>query len=791
MVDSPDEVTFTIDSRLLEELGENLVTRNHVAVGELVKNAYDADATSVLLEFIGASADDPTESEIRVIDNGVGMSLTEVRDDFMRIATTDKLRNPVSEKYGREKAGNKGIGRFACRRLAHKLQLTTTAYLESEDVYERTVLDIDWRRYQSDQEIEEVTFEPTVERYPKDEEITTGTTIRLQDLQDSWTQRDFDTLRRNIVTLAVVQAQDRGPDYESDPGFEIEFDAPEFEMGEGTLSGQVYDASWGCLEGEISDDGTVSLSLEARLIGNRTYSFTHDSTGLGGTTFKIAYVPLDTKEHYRDPQTLNLGQAREMTKEQGGVRVYKGGFRVFSYGGPDDDWLGVDQMKTTHGKRKPDNQFSDLSESLELNTDFNRVLLSMPSNRNLIGRVMISSDADLEMASNREDFLDNDLFGELREIILLSLQWMTLQWSHYKATKAKKKLQEETERFQERQNKGKKENENDKTGTLEQFVSDKSDTESESTESDEDDSSEEAVDGALEFLEGVAETATETISEEERQVSDEAVDTATKVIRSSLDQKEQEIDFFRSAFSVNQVVFSFSHELRSMVNSLGGSASRIEAAINDLPADQQSEFEEVVENLREMQGRFENQMELFGIFMETGSRRQASQEKVADVIDDVISATEYIADYYGVEIQSDIPSVLRTPPMHKSELYSIVINLVTNSIKAVGADDDEENKILVEGLQTDDGIQIRVYDTGVGIPEEAQEEAFDPLISDPASNIYDSLSERMPADLSEQLGRGTGLGLSIVRNIAEKYGGHAKFVDTKDWSTCVEVTING
>ena len=375
MVNSPDKVTFTIDSRLLEELGENLVTRNHVAVGELVKNAYDADATSVLLEFINASADDPTGSEIRIVDDGVGMSLSEVRDDFMRIATTDKLRNPVSDKYGQQKAGNKGIGRFACRRLAHKLQLTTTAYLESEEEYERTVLDIDWQRYQANQEIEEVTFEPIIERYAKDENVTTGTTIRLQDLQDSWTQRDFDTLRRNIVTLAVVQAQDRGAEYESDPGFEIEFDAPEFEMGEGTLSEQVYDASWGCLEGEVSNEGSVSLSLQAKLIGTRTYSFTHDSSRLGGTTFKIAYVPLDSKEHYRDSQTLNLGQAREMTKEQGGVRVYKGGFRVFSYGGPDDDWLGVDQMKTTHGSRKPDERFKQLSESMDLHTDFSTALL--------------------------------------------------------------------------------------------------------------------------------------------------------------------------------------------------------------------------------------------------------------------------------------------------------------------------------------------------------------------------------------------------------------------------------
>jgi len=52
MTHSPDDVSSSLDSRLLEELGENLVTRNHVAVGELVKHAYHADATAVCLEFV-------------------------------------------------------------------------------------------------------------------------------------------------------------------------------------------------------------------------------------------------------------------------------------------------------------------------------------------------------------------------------------------------------------------------------------------------------------------------------------------------------------------------------------------------------------------------------------------------------------------------------------------------------------------------------------------------------------------------------------------------------------------
>ncbi|WP_049906318.1 ATP-binding protein [Halorubrum aidingense] len=797
MSSSPDDVSFTIDSRLLEELGENLVTRNHVAVSELIKNAYDADATEVVLEFEDARADDTTESEIRIRDDGTGMSLAEVRDDFMRIATTDKRENPESEKYGRERAGSKGIGRFACRRLAHVLELTTTAYIEADDEYERTSLTIPWRDYESNQEIDEVTFTPTVERIPVDGKAETGTTIGLRDLQDKWNQQDFNTLRRNVSTLAVVQPTNRGPEYEPDPGFEIRFDAPEFEDGKGTLSEQVHDASWGCLEGTLSENGEVSLSLDAKLIGNRTYSFNHPVDSLAGTEFKISYIPLDTKEHYRDSQTLSLGRAKEISEEQSGVRVYKGGFRVFSYGGPDDDWLGIDERRTLNKDRKPDDRFEELSDTLEFHTEFENTLLSLPSNRNLIGRVMISSSAELKMASNREDFLDNDLIQRLKEIVVLSIEWMTLQYSHYKARKAKEELQEETEKFLEETG------EDDGSGSETRAGGEAEsggqtqlgDLNGEVPESDDsgiggEDRSDETVDKAIDLLEGVADTATGAMPEEDKQVSDEAVETATKVIRNSIDRKEQEIDFFRSAFSVNQVVFSFSHELRSMVSNLESSASRIEAVIDDLPEDQQARFSDVIDDLRDMQGRFEDQMELFGIFMETGAQKEISSQNVADTVTDVTDAVEYIGDYYGVNISTDIPELLRTPPMYESELYSVIVNLVTNSIKAVGTTSDTGKGILVQGTSTDDGVRIRVYDDGVGIPDDQKNAAFEPLVSDPAENMYEGLSEQMPEELSEHLGKGSGLGLSIVRNIAQKHGGHAEFVEAQDWSTCVEVTLN-
>lgn len=786
MADSSEEtVTFTIDSRLLEELGENLVTRNHVAVGELIKNSYDADATEAILEFEDATADDTTDSEIRIIDDGTGMTIEEVRDDFMRIATTNKIRNPVSEKYGREKAGNKGIGRFACRRLANVLEIKTIAQ-RADGTYERTELEIDWRDYEMDQEIEEVTFQAEVEPLGESDEISTGTTLYLRNLQDSWTQREFNTLRRNVVNLAVVQAENRPEGRVPDPGFDITFKAPEFDFGEGSLSEQVYEASWGCLKGEISPDGKINLDLEAKLIGHRSYSFNHESAGLENTTFKIAYIPLDSKDHYRDPQTLSLKRARQISDDQSGVRVYKGGFRVFSYGGPDDDWLNVDQKKTTHADRSPSDTFERLRGNVDFHRDFDNILLSSPSNRNLVGRVMINSDADLKMASNREDFQQNDLMNDLREIINLSLEWLTLQWSHYKSVKKQKDIEEETKKFLDETGDDDSNTDSKSTG-LDQW------TENDEDNSDDDNNEEsehEPVDSAIDLLEGVADTATDTVSDEDRQVSDEAVDTATRVIRNTIDQREQEIDFFRSAFSVNQVVFSFSHELRSMVGNLGTSAARIESALEEIPESRRDDFEEVIDDLRDMEERFESQMELFGLFMETGDQKSAEEQQVKEAVGAVIEATEYIAEYYNVEFSTDIPDLLFTPEMFESELYSIIINLVTNSIKAVGTSGTEKNRIHVDGQKIEDGVRLRVYDNGVGIPEEVHEEVFQPLVSDPVNNIYDDLSQQMPQELSDQLGRGTGLGLSIVQNIAEKYDGDAQFVDTENWSTCVEVTLN-
>src|SRR5438874_1561771 len=100
------EISFSIESRIIRELGERLVKLPEVAILELVKNAYDADASECSIQY-----DYP--QTIAIKDDGSGMALSDFKNGWMRIGTSSKESGSHTMKYGRVITGEKGIGRFA------------------------------------------------------------------------------------------------------------------------------------------------------------------------------------------------------------------------------------------------------------------------------------------------------------------------------------------------------------------------------------------------------------------------------------------------------------------------------------------------------------------------------------------------------------------------------------------------------------------------------------------------------------------------------------------------------
>ena len=65
-------IAFSPRARLLKLIGAELISDDVVAVTELVKNGYDADASRVTISFRSVTA---PGGEISIIDNGTGMDL--------------------------------------------------------------------------------------------------------------------------------------------------------------------------------------------------------------------------------------------------------------------------------------------------------------------------------------------------------------------------------------------------------------------------------------------------------------------------------------------------------------------------------------------------------------------------------------------------------------------------------------------------------------------------------------------------------------------------------------------
>src|SRR6266567_2276007 len=127
---------FRPRARIIKLFGEQLIRNEIIAVLELVKNAYDADATECHVRVIsGLKADGYLEIE----DNGCGMSLETILGSWMEPATDSKIRQKMTPE-GRRVQGEKGVGRFAADKISRLLTVISKTSGSSEEV----CVEVDW-----------------------------------------------------------------------------------------------------------------------------------------------------------------------------------------------------------------------------------------------------------------------------------------------------------------------------------------------------------------------------------------------------------------------------------------------------------------------------------------------------------------------------------------------------------------------------------------------------------------------------------------------------------------------
>lgn len=747
-----EDLYFSIDSALLRELGEKLVETVHIALAELVKNAYDADATSVQIIF---EEDGHGRSRIRITDDGIGMNFDAVKNYWMRIATTNKEQRNVSTVFGRPLTGAKGIGRFSCRRLGGHLKLITQGTKNGKSrgrqrILEKTEVDFPWDKFSPGTEVTKIKCKGEMLEVPHE---STGTTLLISDISDEWGTRGINWLKRQLAVLAANRGAKR-PGYADDPGFNVTLIAPDFEGGIRDLREDLINAGWGTLTAYINAKNQAVCELNGLGIGRRTITSSAKFPSLRGVDLKIG-IMVDDRWQMRDTSVLSQGTLNRILPEWGGVQVRYRGFRVFPYG--DDDWLDIDNDR---GLRKgaPKDELFAFASTLR-GVDPGRSLLNLLSMRSYVGNVNIGDQSTgFEMKLNREGFVHSPAVDELKSFVRFAIDWATILRDFH--------IREEAHResFIAK-------------GNFETILEEKID-------------SDKVVDRAIQYIETEVDLLTEDLEPGRKADVRHTFTLATEAIKKQNQANVSELSHLRLVASAASLVLIFSHEVRSLLGMLEDSKNSLSLLVAKLASREKSEVAKIISDFVELQERLHELLDLTSVVGTDQRIAKPSQVALKDRIERVVKAFKLVIKRYSIEIDyKKVPNNIVITKIKEAEVFSILLNVISNSIKSVIAG-GKNRKIEISANKTGVYNIIRVKDTGVGLSPDRYEEVFTPFISDPEGKLYPNLERRLNSEDKLMVGTGSGLGLGIVKEIVNAHNGSVQFVKPDNgWNAEIEIKL--
>lgn len=672
-VDSdPDNVRFSVDAGHIRRLGEQLVGRQETAVSELIKNAYDADATKVSLSFRKHAE----KGGVLIIeDDGNGMIDDVIRSAWMRISTDSKQVEPVSPRFGRVRAGQKGIGRFAVQRLGSRLVLTTKPIGEAFGLK----VTFDWDAdFKSGSNLQDVYSR--IERFEKNPEDH-GTKLAISDLRDAWSKRAIENVWRSVILLqppfevariekSQLSINEKVADSQShfvDPGFQVEIDgvSQSTQTKLFSIEKSFLDHALAEIHAEIDESGTASVRVESKKLGvseEETCERKFLTTGPLHLTARYFIYLSDAMSG------INLRLAADMGRKFGGIRVYRNGFRVSPYGEPRDDWLNLEQDV---GRRN---------------------LLVTSSNRNFFGSVHLTARANplFEETSSREGLLENEVFLELREFVRWALEWAAVRIAALRNRKTSAGQKDFISEFRK----------------------------------------------PSELIRELRETTVKSGSDGD--VPEEILTRLEiSVVEFELRTAEREQaslryeEMLRILASLGLSISVFGHEVKGSQTAFTSNIELLSEAVGAIS--NKADREMVSDHLAHLSAASDRLFDIGGYIaglMSSTESRELRHLSVKGAIERFVKQFGSYMAKQNVKFEIDVkPPQLRTTPMHSSEFDSVLLNFLTNSIKSIRKAKAPKRKVRIEARQIGDQIVIAFEDNGIGISEDLRDRVFDPFFT--------------------------------------------------------------
>jgi signal transduction histidine kinase len=705
-------VRFSVDAGIINRLGNELVGRHETAVAELVKNAYDADATQVNLFFENT---EQKGGRLTIIDNGHGMNREQLVFGFMKISSSDKIHNPKSPKYSRTRAGQKGIGRFATHRLGNYLTITSQTKNEKDAIK----IIIDWSNYKIDQDINLIANKIDYVSKEKEE----GTTIIIDGLRDSWTEgnikRSFQYVSELLQPYPLSKKIEEN---KLEPGFKANFfkGTPDLAIPIADINTEFFKHASALIEGYVDKkrDGYYSLS-------SKYFTFDEDLIEIGANKknedyrafnhlkeihLKIYYFIFGSGLIPKQSETL----IRRNSEIYGGIRVYRNGFRVLPYGEIDNDWLGLDASVRR------------------------RVILAPHGNNNFYGFIEItdSEGINFQELSSREGLFENDALRELKDFTYKVITDAAIKISEIRGRKSKTTQKGWTSQKP-------KEILNDVALTLEKVAEEKEQKEGIRIDDSKPTKNENDLGFSSNDFRELAQKIKDASEEQEKE---------TKELL-------QEVQLLRILSSLGLIIGEFIHEIKHHLDAF---ELDIHALIRD-NSDKQDMLKKL-ERLALNSSSFRTYTAYFDKAISENVNRELQSIEIRDVVKPFYKVAAPTCERIGIKLidYKFVGYDLFTCPMHKSEWASILFNFFSNSKKAIKRA-GVNGKIFIQAGKRENFIYLDFSDNGDGIPIENYDKVFNPFFttSSPSGKFADEFEEMT----------GTGLGLKIVKDIIDGYGG--------------------
>jgi Histidine kinase-, DNA gyrase B-, and HSP90-like ATPase len=176
---------FSVEARLLDHFGIAMYNTVPKAIAELCANAYDADATRVDIAY--------GPEEVTILDNGSGMSTSELKTNYLRLGRDRRFADDGSERLtasGRAAIGNKGIGKLAGFGVARTMTVRTF-----RDGTETTIV-LDREDLEAASDLESFVFEASAREIANERH---GTEVRLSGILEGIPSVEEDKLRAYLA----------------------------------------------------------------------------------------------------------------------------------------------------------------------------------------------------------------------------------------------------------------------------------------------------------------------------------------------------------------------------------------------------------------------------------------------------------------------------------------------------------------------------------------------------------------------------------------------------------------